>query len=189
MEQGTYGHKARRAGCGVADEIFVDAWNHVLPDLRRRALRLTCGHFDRAEDLIANTALKALMFMRRSPEMLTDPNGFLFVVLRHVFLDSVRRRAPEDRIFERIGDDSPVPDLREESLVGPQRIEVEEQLALIQLALQTMKDEQRRLFAYRFIDDLSYPVIADRLQINETVARKRIQLLRRKLRTVAGAER
>ena len=47
---------------------------------------------DRAEELLGNAAIKALLFMRRSPHTITDPGGFLFVVLRHVFLDSVRRR-------------------------------------------------------------------------------------------------
>lgn len=178
MEQGTAGRDS-----ADADSVFVDAWTQVLPDLRRRALRLTGGSADHAEDLIANTALKALLFMRRSPEMLTDPNGFLFVVLRHVFLDSVRRRGREDRVIDGgFDDDRPGAEAPEPAPSALQRMETEERLARVAASLARMKVEHRRLFAYRFLDDLPYPVIADRLRVDEAVARKRIQLLRRRLR-------
>ena len=49
-----------------------------------------------------------------------------------------------------------------------------------------MKREQQRLFDYRFLQELPYPDIAHLLRIDEAVARKRIQLLRRRLRTAAG---
>ncbi len=186
MEQGRRGTGGCSARQRTADEMFVDAWNAVLPDLRRRALRLTSGHPDRAEDLVANTALKALVFMRRSPEMLSDPNSFLFVVLRHVFLDSVRRNGREEKVIEFGGDDDAGFEPRPDGLGEPHALEVEQQLRRVMTVVESMKAEHQRLFAYRFIDDLPYPAIADRLNINESVARKRIQLLRRRLRNSLG---
>jgi RNA polymerase sigma factor (sigma-70 family) len=155
-----------------------------LPELRRRALRLCGGQADRAEELIANTALKALLFMRRSPTALGDPEQFLFVVMRHVFIDSVRRHGREDGLFERGDAACERGDAQAEESIAPRRLEAA--LMRVIAAVSAMKHEHRRLFEYRFLQDLPYPVIADRMRIDESVARKRVQLMRRRLRAVAA---
>lgn len=173
----------------TTDQLFIRAWKARLPELRRRALRLCGGHADRAEELIANTALKALLFMRRSPASLSDPEQFLFVVMRHVFIDSVRRHGREGRLFEH-GDateerEGVEIDANEEA-TAPRRLETAQVLARVMAVVSAMKREQQRLFDYRFLQEMPYPDIANRLRIDEAVARKRIQLLRRRLRSAAG---
>lgn len=174
--------RASSAARAQADQLFERTWRKAYPALRSRALRLAGGQPDRTDELLAGAAIKALQFMRRSPQRLTDPELFLFVVLRHVFLDSVRRRLRDDRLFDcsiEI-DDTGSADAGSVRMTE-QWNEHREQLQLVTAALQTMPRELQRLFVLRFIDELPYSVIAERLGINEPLARKRVQLLRARL--------
>ncbi|MGH8033468.1 MAG: RNA polymerase sigma factor [Luteimonas sp.] len=167
----------------AADRTFTAVWSSMLPKLRCRALRLSNGHHDRADDILADTALKALIFMRRSPESITDPRVFLFVVLRHVFLDATRRQRSENGAVDRKLDTQSKIDAATDTGPSAQHhAEMQNALALVNAAVAAMPGEQQRLFAFRFVDDLPYPVIAERLGINQPLARKRVELLRRQLR-------
>lgn len=180
---------APRADFKLADEMFAGAWRANLPELEARARRFADGQRDRAEELLGNAAIKALLFMRRSPHTITDPGGFLFVVLRHVFLDSVRRRGRDREVFDRHREvDGEGGGFAHEGLSALQQLELDEQLERVVAAVARMSREQRRLFAYRFIEDLPYPVIAERLHINQPLARKRVELLRNRLRLAVGRE-
>lgn len=177
----------RTDAIAVADGIFTAAWNTAEPELKRRALRLSNGHHDRADDMLADTAMKALVFIRRSPESITDPRGFLFVVLQHVFLDSIRRERGERGTFDRRLDTQATIDAATDERPSTQHLaELQDSLALIGDVVAAMPRDQRRLFAFRFVDDLPYPVIADRLGINQPLARKRVELIRRQLRSVCN---
>lgn len=171
-----------------ADEMFTRAWRATLPDLRRRALRLANGRADAAEDLLSDTAVKALLFMRRSPEAMTDPQGFLFVVLRHVFLDLVRRRRGGGEPLDRPSEAKEVEAVADQAMTALQRAELEEQMERVVTAVAALSREQRRLFAYRFVEELPYPAIANLLHINQPLARKRVELLRKRLRLALVAE-
>lgn len=174
-------------GVGAADAMFVGAWREALPELRQRALRLAEGHGDRAEDLVSDTAIKALLFMRQSPDAMTDPRGFLFVVLRHVFLDGVRRRRREMRAVDPVADAAAMEErVADGGLTAMQHAELRDQMTRVVAAVAALSREQRRLFAMRFVDDLPYPAIADRLRISQPLVRKRVQLLRRRLKAAAG---
>ncbi|TRX74977.1 RNA polymerase sigma factor [Pseudomonas mangiferae] len=171
----------------VIDQVFEASWRAAQPNLRRRARRLARGNPDRAEEWLASTALKALLFMRRSPERIRDPQGFLFLVLEHVYLDSVRRRQREERLFDfsiDLQDDSqerfPAPHSVLESL------ERQEQLSLIERALTRLPAAQRQLFELRFIEERPYADIAVELGVTPILARKRVQLLRHSLHAATG---
>lgn len=164
--------------------MFIEAWNRRRPELLRRARRLADGSADRADDLMSATAIKALTFMRRSPDAMTDPDGFLFVVLRHVFLDSVRQQLRERAVID---DGADIQEERTQAsgafaLSQMQRLELQEQLQGVVRAVRHLTREQRQLFGLRFVQELSYPVIAERLQVSEALVRKRVQLLRMRLR-------
>ena len=176
-----------RAGDGI-DGKFEQAWRVHQPMLMRRARRLTGGQADRAEDLLAATALKALQFTRHRPHFMGHPKGFLFVVLRHVFVDGLRRSAREGQVFDG-SVDVHGENIAAESSYAPsamQKLEIEQQIACIEAVLRAMSPAQRRLFAFRFIDDLPYPQIAERLGINQPLLRKRVQLIRDRLRAEVG---
>ncbi|MDR3445304.1 MULTISPECIES: sigma-70 family RNA polymerase sigma factor [unclassified Dyella] len=170
------------------DEKFARAWRANQPMLLRRARRLAGGHLDRADELLAATALKALQYTRHRPNFIERPKGFLFVVLRHVFVDGVRRSAREGLVFDGsvdvYGEPAGMGDAFAPSAM--QKLEVQQQIACIEAALRAMSPAQRRLFAFRFIDDLPYPQIAERLGINQPLLRKRVQLIRDRLRAEIG---
>ncbi|ROU07761.1 RNA polymerase sigma factor [Lysobacter enzymogenes] len=173
----------------LADQMFTEAWRSNLPELEARARRFAEGQRDRAEELLGNAAIKALLFMRRAPHTITDPGGFLFVVLRHVFLDSVRQRSRDREVFDRHREvDGEGGGFAHEGLSALQKLELEEQLERVVAAVARMSRKQRRLFAYRFVEELPYPVIAERLQMNQPLARKHVELLRNRLRVAVGRE-
>jgi RNA polymerase sigma-70 factor (ECF subfamily) len=60
---------------------------------------------------------------------------------------------------------------------------LKQQLARMQHALSTLTPQQQTLFALKFEQDQTYPHIAIELGINEPLARKRVELLRKKLRS------
>ncbi|MGN7916773.1 MULTISPECIES: RNA polymerase sigma factor [Lysobacter] len=181
--------KNERDDLKVADEMFANAWRMCLPELEARSRRFADGQRDQAEELLANTAIKALLFMRRAPQTVTDPCGFLFVVLRHVFLDSVRRRGRDREVFDRNREiDSEASGFAHDGLSALQKLELDQQLDRVVAAVSRLSREQRRLFAYRFIDDLPYPVIAQKFHINQPLARKRVELLRNRLKTAMARD-
>ncbi|QWF17832.1 RNA polymerase sigma factor [Lysobacter capsici] len=181
--------KMDRGEFKAADEMFANAWRASLPELEARARRFAEGQRDRAEELLANTAIKALLFMRRSPQTITDPCGFLFVVLRHVFLDSVRRRGRDREVFDRHRDiDNDSNGFAHDGLSALQKLELDQQLGRVVNAVARLSRDQRRLFAYRFIDDLPYPVIAEKLHINQPLARKRVELLRNRIKSAMARD-
>ncbi|WP_255557256.1 sigma-70 family RNA polymerase sigma factor [Dyella sp. ASV21] len=173
--------------CRVAsdiDERFEQAWRAHLPMLSRRARRLSGGHPDRADELLAATALKAFQFTRHRPQFMEQPKGFLFVVLRHVFVDGLRRSVREGQVFDDTVDVDALTATPEHSSApsAMHRLEVQQQIACVEAVLRRMTPAQRRLFAFRFIEDLPYPQIAERLGINQPLLRKRVQLIRDRLR-------
>ncbi|WP_114811715.1 RNA polymerase sigma factor [Paraburkholderia kururiensis] len=171
------------ASC-TANAAFERAWRSVHGHLEQRARSLAKGDRVAADDLVANTALKALVYMRRMPDRIRNPEGFLFTVLNHVFLDSVRHASREGRVLYYCDEsDADYLGAAAATAISPAHIvELGEGLALIAEAIERLTPAQRQLFSLKFEHELSYAAIADELNINEALARKRVELLRRKLR-------
>jgi RNA polymerase sigma-70 factor (ECF subfamily) len=173
----------------AGDRQFEESWRATHRVLYRRALRLTRGDQDRADDLLSVTAVKSLQILRRLPEHIRDPQGFLFLVLRHAHLDMVRRKAREKWIFdeeatrrrEEEGEELP------EAASGTTRtpldaILIAERMEDLARALDRLKPRQRALFKLVFLQERAYPEVAQTLGISAPLARKRVQLLRERLR-------
>ncbi|MGC5703881.1 sigma-70 family RNA polymerase sigma factor [Pseudomonas sp. NFXW11] len=168
----------------VADQLFEASWKAVLPGLQRRARQLARGNTDGAQEWLAATAIKALLFFRRAPGRIRDPQGFLFLVLDHVFVDSCRRRSREQRLFVDLADveDDPKQQLESPQISVLEQVELLEALAQISRRVAQLPLQKRRLFELKFVDDLPYPHIAAELGMNQPLARKHVQLLREALR-------
>ncbi|OLF56685.1 RNA polymerase sigma factor [Pseudomonas chlororaphis] len=168
----------------VVDRLFEASWRAVYPELMRRANRRARGNLALAQEWLSSTAVKALLFFRRSPERIREPQGFLFLVLDHVFLDSLRRSKREEQLFDRSID---LAQDHQALLAAPcvSVFEYTEQLErLVQLGgrVERLPLPQRRLFEMRFVEELPYPQIAAELGIAQPLVRKRVQLLRAALR-------
>lgn len=166
------------------DHLFESSWRAVQDELRRRALRRARGNFEQGQEWVSATAIKALLFFRRSPERIRDPQGFLFLVLDHVFLDSLRRSKRENRLFDHSAD---LEHDHQAALAAPcvsvlEQTELQERLAHLDRRVAQLPLMQRRLFEMRFVEDLPYPQIAAELGIGLPLVRKRVQLLREALR-------
>jgi RNA polymerase sigma-70 factor (ECF subfamily) len=166
------------------DRLFEASWRAVQDELKRRAIRRARGNQDHAQEWLSATAIKALVFFRRSAERIRDPQGFLFLVLEHVFLDSLRRSKREGLLFDYSIDlehdhqallAAPYASVSEQVECFERLEQVSEQVAHLPLL-------QRRLFEMRFVDDLPYLQIAEELHIAMPLVRKRVQLLRAVLR-------
>jgi RNA polymerase sigma-70 factor (ECF subfamily) len=162
---------------------FEQAWRSVHADLGRRARRLTRGDYDRAEELLSRTALKAFLYICQASERVRDAEGFLFLVLNHTFLDSARRNTREEKVID------PYVDLDTDSIHAVacpspsplQALLMQEQLEQVRQALEALSPEQQHLFALKFEYEWPYSQIAGELGISEALARKRVELLRKKL--------
>ena len=174
----------------VGDRCFEESWRTARQALYRRALRLTRGDQGRAEELLSVTALKSLEVLRRIPERIRDPQGFLFLVLRHVHLDSARQEAREKRVFDKEAmwrmeeEGKEIPGGMDETRTPLDIFLVAERLESLSRAFGYLKPRQRALFDLFFLQECAYPEIAQALDISAALARKRVQLLRERLRTL-----
>jgi RNA polymerase sigma-70 factor (ECF subfamily) len=163
---------------------FDHTWRAMHGKLRRRARLLCKGDAHRADDLLSDTALKVHLYLQRSPERVKNLAGFLFLALNHAFLDQTRHRSREDRVIEHGGqwEEDYVIEIADHAPPAEQQLALKQQLACMEKALTTLTPQERTLFALKFEEDLPYPQIAALLSINATLARKRVELLRKKLR-------
>ncbi|GHU11685.1 hypothetical protein FACS1894185_5310 [Betaproteobacteria bacterium] len=172
--------KKQVAEAEAVDTCFTASWDAVHAKLRRRARYLAKGDDARAEDLLSSAAIKALQLLRRAAGRIHNPEGFLFLVLQHAHIDSLRQEQRETRIFDHEAGEGieqfAAPQSPLESLCRKRTLT---QLARL---LSRLPQTQQQLFTLAFIEDASYEEIADNLGISNALARKRVQLLREKLR-------
>jgi len=174
----------RNRRVAVADGLFEASWRAVHPELARRARHRAKGNIEHAQEWMSATAIKALLFFRRSPERIRDPQGFLFLVLDHVSLDGLRRSQREGRLFDRSID----LEFDHQAILAAhcptalERAEWYEQLTQIARSVAQLPPKQQHLFEMTFVEERPYPEIAAELGITLPLVRKRVQLLRAALR-------
>lgn len=168
----------------VSDSLLCSSLQKNWPALRRRARHLSMGDQALADDLLAEASLKLLLYKRKHQVDNGDLTGLLFVVLNHVFLDKLRRERREQQFIE-------YSDFSENDVamkqIGTQtdsseRLELGQSLEQIYQAFELLSAEQQQLFRLKFEQNLSYAMIAEQLGINQALARKRVEILRRRLR-------
>ncbi|AVG14792.1 MULTISPECIES: RNA polymerase sigma factor [Chromobacteriaceae] len=163
---------------------FEPVWREIHAKLQRRARHLCKGDIHRADELLSDTALKVHLYLQHSPERVQNLAGFLFLALNHAFLDFVRSQRREGRVIDPDSDldSAPVHAHAGGAPTPEQQLSLKQQLAWMDTALAGLKPQQQLLFKLKFEEDLSYSQIASLLGINEALARKRVELLRKSLR-------
>ncbi|AXE29432.1 RNA polymerase subunit sigma-24 [Chromobacterium phragmitis] len=167
-----------------AQSPLAAAWREIQPKLQRRARHLCKGDSHRADELLSDTALKVHLYLQHSASRVQNLAGFIFLVLNHAFLDATRRRGRENRVFDRDcdWDADHIIEYASGNATPEQQLDLKQQLDGMAQARAALNPQQQQLFTLKFEQDQSYPEIASALGINQALARKRVELLRKKLR-------
>ena len=162
------------------------SWIDDGPVLRRRAMRLTRGNREEAEDLLSSTLIKAVSHVERHATDVREPRAFLLFAMRNEYISGLRRRTSEGQVRDFQADvyqdhTAGLADIRpdQENLLRHQ-----DALRQVVHVVNGLSPEFRQVFKLRFCEDCSYREIAGKLDISEPLARKRVQHLRAHLRGV-----
>lgn len=172
--------------------VPFEIWNGWIINrsiLRSKAISLTKGNIDEADELLSSTIIKAINHIQKHGTVIHSPRSFFLIALKNEFISRNRRLIYERQIHDfrvdiqqddliNLGDVTPD---QEESLYQ------QELLERVLQAVETLTPIYQSLFQMRFCEERSYQDIAARLNISQALARKRVQLLRRKLLNLAPA--
>ncbi|MBO6755955.1 MAG: RNA polymerase sigma factor [Roseibium sp.] len=158
--------------------------------LRRRALRLTKGNQEDAEDLLSATLIKAVSHVQRHATDVREPRAFLLFAMKNEHISRLRRQSSERQVRDFHAD------VYQDNSAGlsdtqpDQEHTLRHQDALRQVlgVVSGLAPELGEVFQLRFCEDCTYREIASRLAISEPLARKRVQHLRDHLRKALGDE-
>ncbi|MGK9231057.1 sigma-70 family RNA polymerase sigma factor [Inquilinus limosus] len=175
---------ASPTGTGAPAPDIWDSWISNTTLLRRRAIRLTNGNIEDAEEILSSTIIKTVSHVRRHQTVIREPRAFFLYALHNEFISYCRRRRNERQIhdfhidvyadhFEPPADDGSDPE---------QILPLQETLKAVLDAVETLSPSYRMLFRMRFCEERSYKDIAEFLKISQPLARKRVQFLRERLR-------
>lgn len=179
---------ASPAGMDMAAPDIWDSWITNTTILRRRAIRLTNGNIEDAEEILSSTIIKTVSHVRRHHTVIREPRAFFLYALHNEFISHCRRRKNERQIhdfhidvyadhFEPPADDGSDPE---------RALPLQETLKAVFEAVESLSPAYRNLFRMRFCEERSYKDIAESLNISQPLARKRVQFLRERLRHAAA---
>ncbi len=155
------------AGTPLVD--FAGLYREHAPHVHRFALYLS-GNASLADDLVSEAFMR--VWTARERVELTTVRGYLFAIVRNLFLQHVRnerRRAPLD---ERMSDDRPDPELRASD---------QDRLRMVLVALGTLPEIDRAAVLMRADGGLPYQEIASALGISVAAAKVKVHRARLKL--------
>ncbi|NBN63460.1 sigma-70 family RNA polymerase sigma factor [Microvirga tunisiensis] len=160
------------------------SWIDDGPVLRRRAMRLTRGDREEAEDLLSSTLIKAISHVERSDTQVREPRAFLLFALKNEYISRLRKRNSERQVRDFSTDiyEDNAADLADSRPSQEHLLWQQEALGRVMRLIDRLPAEHRRIFEMRFCDEASYRDIAVALGISEPLARKRVQNLRQMLR-------
>ena len=156
--------------------------------LRRRALRLTKGNREDAEDLLSSTLVKAVSHVVRNNTDVREPRAFLLFAMKNEHISRLRRHDSERQVRDFQADiyQDYVGGLADRQPDQENSLRHQQALRRVFQAVDELPEELRKIFQMRFCDERSYREIACEMAISEPLARKRIQHLRELLREVLG---
>jgi RNA polymerase sigma-70 factor, ECF subfamily len=175
-------------GAGQTDATVIDH----LDGLYSYALVLTRNHAE-AEDLVQETYVRALPAMGR---LRTDSNtkGWLFTILRNIWLNQLRKRRNGPQMIEMEGDDGVANSIVEPSKDSHDLYVSKLEAEQVRAAIQELPTEFREIILLREYEDLSYQEIASVLDCPVGTVMSRLGRARAKLRvllstTLKGSDR
>ena len=165
-------------GAGQTDATVIDH----LDGLYSYALVLTRNHAE-AEDLVQETYVRALPAMGR---LRTDSNtkGWLFTILRNVWLNQLRKWRNGPQMIEIEGDDGVANSIVEPSKDSHDLYVSKVEAEQVRAAIKELSAEFREVILLREYEDLSYQEIANVLDCPVGTVMSRLGRARAKLRVL-----
>ena len=165
-------------GAGQTDATVIDH----LDGLYSYALVLTRNHAE-AEDLVQETYVRALPAMGR---LRTDSNtkGWLFTILRNVWLNQLRKWRNGPQMIEMEGDDGVANSIVEPSKDSHDLYVSKLEAEQVRAAIKELPAEFREVILLREYEDLSYQEIANVLDCPVGTVMSRLGRARAKLRVL-----
>jgi RNA polymerase sigma-70 factor (ECF subfamily) len=148
---------------------FAALYGEHARDVHRFALYL-CGEPALADDLVSEAFLR--VWTARSRVDLTTVRGYLFAIVRNLFLQDVRREQRRAPLDDRMAADQPGPETRASD---------QSTLRTVLTALGTLPEIERAALLMRANDGLPYEEIACALGISTTSAKVKVHRARLKL--------
>ena len=149
-----------------------------IPRLRRYARALTHAT-DRADDLVQDTLVRALAKIHLWQPG-TDIRAWLFTIMHHQFVNTVRREARETTVdIERVSS----------TLVATTDSTARRQLVELDRALARLPAEQREVVLLVGLEGMSYESVAEILGVPIGTVRSRLSRGRERLRELMERER
>ncbi|WP_289035960.1 sigma-70 family RNA polymerase sigma factor [uncultured Roseibium sp.] len=158
--------------------------------LRRRALRLTRGNREEAEDLLSSTLVKAVSHVERHETEVREPRAFLLFAMKNEYISRLRRQNSERQVRDFQADvyQDHTHGLADRQPDQENQLRHQDALRKVLKAVDGLTPDFRDIFRMRFCEECSYREIARHLSISEPLARKRVQHLRGHLRSVLNEE-
>jgi RNA polymerase sigma-70 factor (ECF subfamily) len=165
-------------GAGQTDATVIDH----LDGLYSYALVLTRNHAE-AEDLVQETYVRALPAMGR---LRTDSNtkGWLFTILRNVWLNQLRKWRNGPQMIEMEGDDGVANSIVEPSKDSHELYVSKLEAEQVRTAIEELPADFREIILLREYEDLSYQEIASVLDCPVGTVMSRLGRARAKLRVL-----
>ena len=165
-------------GAGQTDATVIDH----LDGLYSYALVLTRNHAE-AEDLVQETYVRALPAMGR---LRTDSNtkGWLFTILRNVWLNQLRKWRNGPQMIEMEGDDGIANSIVEPSKDSHDLYVSKLEAEQVRAAIEELPADFREIILLREYEDLSYQEIATVLDCPVGTVMSRLGRARAKLRVL-----
>lgn len=142
--------------------------------LYKVAFLLTKSH-DQAEDLVQETYLR-VWTQRHSLAGVTNNEGYLIGVLRHIFLDQLRKKK------EIIGLPSAVEAVMQSDTDVIQTVMSRDECAILRLLIAKLPDPQGKIMLMRDVEGVSYQDISVQTGLTEVNIRAILSRARKKIR-------
>jgi RNA polymerase sigma-70 factor (ECF subfamily) len=160
-------HSPPEAATPLAD--FARLYREQAPDVHRFALYLS-GDPSLADDLVSEAFVR--VWTARERVELATVRGYLFAIVRNLFLQHLRRERRRGPLDERIADDQPDPEVRASD---------QSSLRAVLTALGTLPEIDRAAVLMRADGALPYEEIAAALRISVAAAKVKVHRARLKL--------
>jgi RNA polymerase sigma-70 factor (ECF subfamily) len=170
----TFPGEKRHVLSQVLDEVFDGLYGYAMVLSRDRT---------EAEDLLQETCVRAVQ-TTESLQLGSNVKGWLFTILRNIWLNQVRQRRAAPKIVELDVDESTA-GMAVEPSKGPHALYVSKvERDQVRQAIQKLPEEFREIIVLREYGELSYQEIASLLGCPAGTVMSRLGRARSKLRTL-----